>query len=209
MEDKKWVKLTKDMEFGNSNLKKGEICKIIKKSIRVDNSYVYDLACRSNVLVTYCKDKDFVYTDYKDKDYEFKISDRVWDFEYGWGTVIDIIIDDIDVKIFQITSRPIVVSLDMFSSDKFYYSKCGTRNNGGARMLFFKEVAITNNEVFVNKISRAKKDCRYWYINSEGKISIAYEKYKDLDNNRYKIGNYFLDKSGAMDGDIYKTLNKR
>ena len=132
----------------------------------------------------------------------FKVGQRVWDCSRGYGTV-NRIIDDEDAE------YPVVVLFDdkFDNNDTMYFTLDGRQYKRYNRTLFFEEIPIPESAL-KPKRWRAKKNECYFAVNTWGKIDVACEDNVEVDNQRYKIGNYFRTKEEAEDSIIYKAFQE-
>lgn len=132
----------------------------------------------------------------------FKVGQRVWDCSRGYGAVIRII-DDEDAE------YPVVVLFDdkLDNNDTMYFTLDGRQYKRYNRTLFFEEILIPESAL-KPKRWRAKKNECYFAVNTWGEIDVACEDNVEVDNKRYKIGNYFRTKEEAEDSIIYKAFQE-
>lgn len=128
----------------------------------------------------------------------FKVKQRVWDFSRGYGTV-NCIIDDEKAK------YPVVVVFD--NGDTVYFTIDGKQYKRCNRTLFFEEISIPESALNPKRWRAQKREC-YFIVNTSGKIDVVCEDNVGIDDERYKIGNYFQTKEEAENSDLYKVFQQ-
>lgn len=135
--------------------------------------------------------------------YIFRVGQRVWDFASGWGEVVEA-----QEQNNSKTDFPIGVQFDKDESKTIVrYTSEGKLASVLNRTLFFEEIPIQESAL-KPKRWRAKKFEHYFVVNTWGKIDVACEDNVEVDNERYKIGNYFQTKEEAEDSNLYKVFQQ-
>ena len=134
----------------------------------------------------------------KEEECLFKVGQRVWDFNRGYGTVTRIIDGEGD-------DYPVVVVLDdgntiYFTIDGRYYKKYN-------RTLFFEEIPIPESALKYKKW-RAEKGKEYYYIDTSGFITLSRDDRCDVINRKYEAGNYFKTEDEAENSHLYKVFQQ-
>ena len=126
----------------------------------------------------------------------FKVGQRVWSFEEGYGIVTDVR----DTKIFD---YPVIVLFDNdiaihFTTDGRAHIRCN-------RTLFFEEIPIPKSAL-KPKRWRAYSDKEFYYISSRGIILIGDDRHTTFFDQLYESGNYFQTEEEAKNSDLYKVF---
>lgn len=127
---------------------------------------------------------------------KFKVGDKVWYLNKGWGNVVN----DRYIK-----SHPIIVEFkngDMmaFTGD----GKCNNTDKNGA--LFFEEITIPKS-AYIRPKWRAEKDREhYYYVSSYGSVGKDTDYRRNADNKRFEVGNYFKTEEEAKESKFYKVF---
>lgn len=127
----------------------------------------------------------------------FKVGDKVWSVNNGWGTVTEM--RDYNAMC------PVVV--------KYYCSECTNYTKDGKlykdinRSLFFEEILIPETAL-VRPKWRAEQGCNYFFVTSTGRIDGAFGDRDDKENRRFNIGNYFRSIKEAEKSKFYKVFHE-
>jgi hypothetical protein len=129
---------------------------------------------------------------------DFKVGDRVWSLEHGWGKII-CIEHGFDCPIIVGINKDTLVS----------YTIDGKRGKASLnRSLFFEEMIIPES-AYIRPKWRAEKREKYYCVTSDGMIDNCFDCRWETDTKRFEFGNYFKTEQEAKESKFYKVFHSQ
>lgn len=127
----------------------------------------------------------------------FKVGDKVWTFENGWGVVKTVSGGHV---------FPVVVKFEK-SGLAISHTLDGKEALERGRVLLFEEVQIPESAL-IRPRWRAEDMGEYFHINTVGAIISTVECGVKIDDNCWKVGNYFRTEEEAKESKIYRAFHE-
>ena len=127
-----------------------------------------------------------------------EVGDRVWCVLYGYGTVVGMDKSD----------YPIRVHFDGGDGTDFT-SEGREFSEEKEPSLFFEMPKMYKNKEYPKKPRwRANRNDPYYFVTDIGGVGDHLEKKDWIDNEFFKVGNYFKSEEKAKESEIYKAFHK-
>ncbi len=127
----------------------------------------------------------------------FKVGDKVWAINNGWGVVR---------RIDECQQYPVVVKF-VKRDLAITYTLEGIEALGERRTLFFEEIPIPESAL-ISPRWRAERGESYYSVNCFGEVIPIVDLRWETDGKMWLVGNYFETEEEAKESKIYKAFHE-